>query len=162
MIDRQCATGVDQSLQTSLYQTVNKMGRMTRKKAAEVAEQLHVDEDDILQLPSDDIAAVRAKTKAGTPEPGNRAPLGDLAPNSADSKTHSEDGAPELRKSVRGKKGAARGAAKAKENNLTASSASRPVEEEREVLPDEKDSAPSPASEKAAEDLMKEVPEREL
>ena len=137
---------------------------MTRKKAAEVAEQLHVDEDDLLQLPVDN--AVTVKAKASTPEPGDRAPLSELAPNSADSKSQSEAGAQDLKKSVRGKKGGAKkGGVKGKKNNLAASTATQPdpeaVEDPQEVLPDENDSAPSPASEKAAEDLMKDVQECE-
>lgn len=136
---------------------------MTRNKAAAIAEQLHVDEDDLLQIPSDDLAAMNAK--AATPEPSARAPLGELAPNSADSKSQSDDGAQEPKKSVRGKKGAKKGGAKGKKNNFAASTASQPdpetVEEPQEVLSDENDFAPSPASEKAAEGLMKDVPECE-
>ena len=133
---------------------------MTRRKAAEVAEQLHVDEDDLLQLPSDDVAAARAKTStAETPEPRERAPLGDLAPNSADSKSQSDDGTQELKKSVRGKQGAKSGGSRSKRNNLAASTASQPVVGPQAVLPDKHDSATSPASETAAEDLIVDAPE---
>lgn len=131
---------------------------MTRKKAAEVAEQLHIDEDALLDIPSDDVALLKAK--ASTPEPNDRAPLGELAPNSADSTSHSDDGVPELKKSVRGKKGGKKAGGKAKKTDLTASTASQAAEDPQDnVLPEENDSAPSPASEKAAEDLMKDVPE---
>ena len=134
------------------------MGRVTRQKAAEIAEQLHIDEDALLDIPSDDIAAMKAT--ASTPDPTDRAPLGELAPNSADSNSHSEDGGQELKKSVRGKKGVKKGGAKSKKNNLGASTASQAAEDPQdEVLPDDNDAAPSPASEKAAEDLMKDIPE---
>jgi hypothetical protein len=134
------------------------MGRVTRKKAAEIAEQLHIDEDALLNVSGDEAAIIKAK--ASTPDPTDRAPLGELAPNSADSNSHSEDGGQELKKSVRGKKGGKKGAVKGKKNNLAASTASQPAEDPQyEVLPDDNDSAPSPASEKAAEDLMKDVPE---
>ena len=134
------------------------MGRMTRKKAAEVAENFHVDADKVLALPSDD-AVLEAKQT--TPEPNDRAPLGELAPNSAESKSPSEDTTQELRKSTRGKKGGKKGGAKVKKTNLAASTASQidTTEDPAEVLPDDVDSAPSPASEKAAEELMKDVPE---
>lgn len=136
------------------------MGRVTRKKAAELAESLHIDEDVVLDLSGDEAALTKAK--AGTANPTDRPPLGELAPNSADSNNHSEDGAQELKKSTRGKKGAKKGAAKSKKNNLAASTASQPADDPQdEVLPDDNDSAPSPASEKAAEDLMKDVPECE-
>lgn len=142
--------------------TVCAMSRMTRKKAAEAAEQLHIDEDVLLELPSDEIT-LAAKAKAGTPDTRDRLPLGEIAPNSADSKSQSDDGAQESKKSVGGKKGAKKGGAKGKKNNFGASTASqddvRAIEDAQEVLPDENDSAPSPASEKAAEDLMKDVPE---
>ena len=134
------------------------MGRMTRKKAAEVADQLHIDEDALLDIPSDDVALLKAS--ASTPNPTDRAPLGELAPNSADSTSHSDDGVQELKKSVRGKKGSKKVGAKAKKNGLGASTASQAAEDPQgEVLPDDNDSVPSPASERAAEDLMKDVPE---
>ena len=145
-------TGVGTPLPTTM------MGRVTRKKAAEIAEQLHIDEDALLDISGDDAAIIKAK--ASTPDPTDRAPLGELAPNSADSINHSDDGGQELKKSVRGKKGGKKAAAKGKKNNLAASTASQPAEDPQdEVLPDDNDSAPSPASEKAAEDLMKDVPE---
>ena len=137
------------------------MGRVTRKKAAEIADQLHVDEDAVLDMSSDDTAPLKAK--ATTPDHSDRAPLGELAPNSADSNNnHSEDGVQELKKSTRSRKGAKKGAAKSKKNNLAASTASQAAEEPHdEVLPDDNDSVPSPASEKAAEDLIKGIPECE-
>ncbi|KAK3722760.1 hypothetical protein LTR37_002332 [Vermiconidia calcicola] len=135
--------------------------RMTRKKAAEVAEQLHIDEDELLARPYDDPSAI---AKVATPEPADRAPLGDIAPNSAESKSQSDDGAQELKKSTRRKKPRKLGPGRGKKNNPAASTTSvADVADEdgsKEVIPDEDDSAPSPASEKAAEDLLKDVPER--
>ncbi|KAK5171416.1 uncharacterized protein LTR77_004560 [Saxophila tyrrhenica] len=139
------------------------MGRMTRKQAAEIAEQLHVDEDALLEIPGEE-AAVFAKTsvKGATPEPTERQPLGEIAPNSAESKSQQEDEGQELRKSIRGKK-CKKGGAKGKNNDLAVSTATEQdvsIEHvSQDVLPDEHESAPSPASEKAAEDLMAEVPE---
>ncbi|KAK3702048.1 hypothetical protein LTR37_015162 [Vermiconidia calcicola] len=135
--------------------------RMTRKKAAEVAEQLHIDEEELLTRPYDDPSAI---AKGMTPEPADRAPLGDIAPNSAESKSQSDDGAQELKKSTRRKRPRKIGPARGKKNNPAASTTSvADVADEdglKEVMPDEDDSAPSPASEKAAEDLLKDVPER--
>lgn len=137
------------------------MGRMTRKKAAEVAEQLHIDEDELLVQPIDEGVLV-AKTSAIEFDTSSRPPLGELAPNSADSKSPSEDDG-EMRKSTRGRKGK-KSAAKGKIPDLAASTVSRPDvtngNETQEVVPDDNDSAPSPASEKAAEDLLKDGPER--
>ena len=55
------------------------MGRMTRAKAAEVAERLHVDEDAVLDLSMSDI-------NSATPEAAEREVLGSIAPNSAERK----------------------------------------------------------------------------
>jgi hypothetical protein len=55
------------------------MGRMTRAKAAEVAERLHVDEDAVLDLSLSDI-------NSATPEAAEREVLGNIAPNSAERK----------------------------------------------------------------------------
>lgn len=54
---------------------------MTRAKAAEVAERLHIDEDAVL-----DLSQIDEKADPATPESTDRAVLGDIAPNSADSK----------------------------------------------------------------------------
>lgn len=131
------------------------MGRVTRKKAAEVAEALHIDEDEVLELEEE------AASKSGIElvvEKSERAPLGELEANSIDSKSQSDDGRQEFKKSARGKKGGKK-SAKGKKN-LAASTASPAYildvsVNQPEVLPDENDSTPSPASEKAAEDLLK-------
>lgn len=135
------------------------MTRMTRQKAAEVAEQLHVDEDALLDIPDD---MTSAKLKDSTPEPSDRSPLGEIAPNSAESKNQSDDGAQELRKSTRGRKAGKKGV-KGKKDNLAASTACQPeiidVSGADQVLQDAYESTPSPASETAAEHLLQEVPE---
>ncbi|GAB7335324.1 hypothetical protein MBLNU13_g07721t1 [Cladosporium sp. NU13] len=56
------------------------MGRMTRAKAAEVAERMHIDEDAVL-----DMSNIEEKIDPVTPEQTDRAVLGNIAPNSADS-----------------------------------------------------------------------------
>lgn len=57
------------------------MGRMTRAKAAEVAERMHIDEDAVL-----DMSNIEEKVNPTTPEPTERAVLGNIAPNSAEGK----------------------------------------------------------------------------
>ncbi|KAK6434629.1 hypothetical protein LTR95_009186 [Oleoguttula sp. CCFEE 5521] len=59
------------------------MPRVTRDTAHAIAEELHIDEDEVLALKSDP-----ATEKPGTPESSGsyRAALGELAPNSAGSK----------------------------------------------------------------------------
>lgn len=130
------------------------MGRVTRKKAAEIAEQLHVDEDVVLDMNADDAGV---KGKLATPEHGVRSPLGELAPNSAESKNLEEEPVEEVKKSTRGRKAGKKGAAKGKKNNLAESTATLP--KDFDIVPDDSDSAPSPASEKAAEDMT--TPETE-
>jgi hypothetical protein len=55
------------------------MGRMTRAKAAEVAERMHIDEDAVLDMSLE-------KIDPTTPTSTERSVLGDIAPNSADGK----------------------------------------------------------------------------
>lgn len=66
------------------------MGRMTRAKAAEVAQTLHIDEDAVLDANENDVAeaggAVKQTVEA-TPSRNARSPLGEITPNSADGKT---------------------------------------------------------------------------
>jgi hypothetical protein len=58
------------------------MGRMTRAKAAEVAERMHVDEDAVL-----DMSQIEEKVEKADPAtPEQRSVLGNIAPNSADGK----------------------------------------------------------------------------
>ncbi|KAM0715290.1 hypothetical protein Q7P37_008788 [Cladosporium fusiforme] len=72
------------------------MGRMTRAKAAAVAEQMHIEEDAVLELPSEATLASPDANPA-TPE---RAVLGEIAPNSTESKAPVEIAA----RKTRGKK----------------------------------------------------------
>lgn len=143
------------------------MGRITRKKAAEVADALHIDEDAVVELENEDENTYFAKSaKELVLVPSDREPLGELENNSVESRSQSDDAAQELKKSTRGKKGSKRGG-KSKKNNLAASTASQleipeVVVNQPEVLPDENDSTPSPASEKAAEELLKDVPAGEF
>ncbi|KAK5745183.1 hypothetical protein LTR17_001635 [Elasticomyces elasticus] len=75
------------------------MPRMTRAKAAEVADKLHVDEDAVLELPSEIADATMLKT----PEVVERTPLIDIAPNSGGTMDDSVN--MELKKSTRARKG---------------------------------------------------------
>ncbi|KAK5715437.1 hypothetical protein LTR15_010081 [Elasticomyces elasticus] len=76
------------------------MPRMTRAKAAEVADKLHVDEDAVLELPSE-IADATMLMK--TPEAVDRTPLNEIAPNSGGTMDDSVN--MELKKSTRARKG---------------------------------------------------------
>ncbi|KAK1050077.1 hypothetical protein LTR74_017152 [Friedmanniomyces endolithicus] len=60
-----------------------------RAKAAEVADKLHVNEDVELELPTD-LADLSMKM-VSTPETEDRAPLGEIAPNSGGSKEENLD-----------------------------------------------------------------------
>ena len=118
-----------------------------------------MDGDVLLDFPSENAIV---DTKSHTPEPSGRPALGEIEVNSADSKSQSEDMAQGLRKLTRGRKVGKKGAAK-KEKNPAASTASPAnSSDDQGILPDENESAPSPASEKAAEDLMKDFQERKL
>ncbi|KAK5715715.1 hypothetical protein LTR17_016703 [Elasticomyces elasticus] len=79
------------------------MPRMTRAKAAEVADKLHVDEDAVLELPSEIADATMLKT----PEAVERTPLIEIAPNSGGTTDDSMN--VELRKSTRARKGGKKG-----------------------------------------------------
>ncbi|KAK4549944.1 hypothetical protein LTR36_005245 [Oleoguttula mirabilis] len=124
------------------------MGRMTRAKAAEVAEKLHVDEDVVLGLPSENGGVVLNRT----PEKVDRSPLVEIAPNSG-SGQDDEAETTALRQSTRSRKGGKRGVKGKK--GLGASTASQP---ETELVPDEKEAVSSPASEATMEDLVKDEP----
>ena len=122
------------------------MGRMTRAKAAQVAEELHVDEDAVLDSGLD--------LKMRTPERDERAPLGEIAPNSGSGQEEESEVA-DMRKSTRGRKGGKKGV-KGKKTNLaasTASTATQPetLEETEDVMDDVREAVFSPASEAAAD-----------
>lgn len=95
------------------------MGRMTRAKAAEVAERMHIDEDAVLELPSEEKDAA---VNPATPEP-DRAVLGEIAPNSAESKGAGEFGGRITR---------------AKKNKKKSGKKETAIEEQSEVVEDEK------------------------
>ena len=143
------------------------MGRITRKKAAEVADALHIDEDAVLELENEDENTHFAKSANDfVLVPSDREPLGELESNSVESRSQSDDAAQELKKSTRGKKGSKRGA-KAKKNNFGASTASvfdifENASEQQEVTPDENDATPSPTSGEAAEVLLQDAPRGEF
>lgn len=59
------------------------MGRMTRAKAAAVAQDMHVDAEAVLELPDENNTLASPDAKPTTPE---RAVLGEIAPNSTESK----------------------------------------------------------------------------
>ena len=122
------------------------MGRVTRKQAAEIAEQLHVDEDAVLDMEENKVAI---NAQLATPEPNNNRPaLGEIEPNSAERSTADEEPVQELKKSTRGRKGAKKNATKGKKNDLAANTS-----QSNDVTPDELESMPSPASQKAVDDL---------
>ena len=129
------------------------MPRMTRAKAAEVAEHLHIDEDAVLELPSDE-ADVKLNT---TPEPDERAPLGEITPNSGGSREEDSEAA-ELKKSTRGKKGGKIGA-KGKKNNVGTSTGSQAeaVDEASEAIPEGQNAAASPVNEAAEDGIMQDA-----
>lgn len=129
------------------------MGRVTRKQAAEIAEQLHVDEDAVLDMEESKAAA---KARSSTPDINSRPALGEIEPNSAESKSVDREPAQDLKKSTRSRKGAKKAGARSKKNALTESTASPPDTEQDGgigITPDDHDFAPSSASEKAADEL---------
>ena len=143
------------------------MGRITRKKAAEVAEALHIDEDEVLEL-GDENEALNISKGIERLElaPSDRQPLGHLEANSLESTSTSDDTAPDLKKSTQGMKGSKKGT-KAKKNKFAASTASifdifENAPEQQAVLPDDHDTTPSPASEEAAEVLFQGPPNGEF
>ncbi|EME85050.1 uncharacterized protein MYCFIDRAFT_195924 [Pseudocercospora fijiensis CIRAD86] len=130
------------------------MGRMTRAKAAEVAEKLHVDEDAVLELPSEDVVK-------GIQAPGDneRTPLGEVSVNSAGSKAEIEDA--EVKSAPTSKKGGKKGRKGKKKNKsaLDASTSSAPdADRDEDIIPDEHESQPSPASRAASQELSNDIP----
>lgn len=131
------------------------MGRVTRAKAAEVAEKLHVDDDAVLELPIAYLEKID-----GSPEDIERTPLGEVSINSAGSKI--EEDAITEKKPAKAKQGGrkSRKGKKGKDNVLDASTSSAPgVEHNGGIMPDEMELQPSPASNAASDELMKDVPE---
>ena len=137
------------------------MGRITRAKAAEVAEKMHIDEDAVLDLPSDAIDPALALCTPVKSE--QRQALGELEPNSAGSGHTDIDLPSELKKShlkkaTRNKKANS----DTRGSEASASTESLLASAPPEVMADEVEVAGSPASKAASEDLMKDLPECEL
>lgn len=133
------------------------MGRMTRAKATEIAEQMHIDEDAVLDLSSH----AQETATLSTPKAEARPPLSDIAPNSGRSKQSTEADVERV-KPATAKKGGKKGAKANKKNNTNpfGDSTTAAAEDPLEVIPDEIESVPSPASRAASDDLMKDEPER--
>ncbi|KAI7304965.1 hypothetical protein KC315_g14913 [Hortaea werneckii] len=110
------------------------MGRMTRAKAAEFAEKLHVDEDAVLEMPEHDENAI---AKLETPKGDERPPLGEIAPNSG---SGLEDEVADMKKSTKGRK-TAKKRTKGRKKDLTASTNTETEVEEEEVMPVVEDAA---------------------
>ncbi|KAH9810078.1 nucleolar and coiled-body phosphoprotein 1-like [Teratosphaeria destructans] len=128
------------------------MGRMTRAKAAEVAEKLHIDEDAVLEIPGDGALDL----KITTPKKDERTPLGEIAPNSGGSKEEDSEVA-ELKKSTRGRKTGKKGR-KGKQNTedsgaSTATELDGPDDEAPQVVKDNRVASQSPADDSAASSL---------
>ena len=137
-----------------LLNTFIVMGRLTRAKAAEFTETFHVDQD-VLEV-VDEAGEERGNTRQRN---GERPPLGEITHNK---KVHYEEVA--LKKSTCSTgKSLAKKCEKTGKNSFTTLDPSRtttppPPPEPLEVVPDENESSPSPASIAAAEDLMELVP----
>ncbi|CAK1362621.1 unnamed protein product [Cercospora beticola] len=132
------------------------MSRMTRAKAAAVAEQLHIDEDALLELNAqkDDLVAALSQT-------GNRGALRELSPNSVSSNID-EEAEVEREFITEPKETGDKRAWKGTDNDtLNASSTSATGAQLPEVMPDEHEVAQSPASKAASDDLVANVPEFE-
>lgn len=138
------------------------MGRMTRAKAAEVAERLHIDEDAVLNLDRDDRKAVAVSP---LPDRVGRAPLGEITPNSAGSTNEEGSGDGDesriivAQKQTRSKENKSEIEEEPVSQTPIASVASTRQPQKEGVLQDGIEAAPSPASQAASDDLMKDVPE---
>lgn len=122
------------------------MGRMTRAKAANLAEKLHVDEDAVLEMPEHDKNAI---AKLETPEKDERPPLGEIAPNSG---SGHEDEVADMKRSTKGRKTAKKGAKGRKKDLAASANAQMEVEEE----------GGKPGVDDAAEEALSEEPDDEL
>lgn len=138
------------------------MGRMTRAKAAEVAEKLHIDEDAVLELPGEHGVV---DVKSQSPESEERTVLGEIANNSGGSRADDDSETAELKRSTRGRKAGRKGG-KGKKGVLAASTASTAslLEEGEgvEVVADGREAGLSPASEVDADGLGEGVLQGEL
>ncbi|KAK6436520.1 hypothetical protein LTR95_007291 [Oleoguttula sp. CCFEE 5521] len=121
------------------------MPRVTRAKAHAIAEEMHIDEDEVLDLKSDP-----ATENPGTPESSGsqRAALGELAPNSAGSK-EGGDAAEALKGEGKMRKGGRKG--KGKKEDLGASTMTQP--EEIEDLATGEDDVTQPKTESSTQSM---------
>ena len=135
------------------------MGRITRAKAAEI-ENVHINQDALPALPSD---AQETANQFSTPDAEERPPLSELAPNSTTNAPQREELEDLQKKPAKGRKGGKKGA-KASKKNLNGSplghSTNTPSDLIPDIIPDDIESVPSPASRAASDDLMKDEPER--
>lgn len=125
------------------------MPRMTRAKAAEVAETLHVDADQVLDLP-DDFATDDAKAQLG--DPAQRSPLEELTVN--------HETAPQALKTShrRSKRGKRAGAVDVDDQaDSEPSSLAEIADDTHATVQDEGDSTPSSVRQNAAEDPSEDV-----
>jgi hypothetical protein len=116
---------------------------------------LHIHEDALLELPSDN------PELAGQHTPDNlqRKPLGEIAGNNGSTKDDIEVEMRNTRAAVKSRKNTQD---EAEDINATSNeyiSVAHAGDQSAEVIPDTHDSVPSPASEAAAADLVKDVPE---
>lgn len=135
---------------------------MTRAKAAEVAEQTHVHEDVVLDR-TIELSEARETTDITTglttgPKIGQRAPLGEISPNSLTNDSHEHIQA-ERRTPSKDDKSCQHESNGCQCQGDPHAAGGSVSEQLHEVLPDQNDSAPSPASQAAAHDLLKEVPD---
>ncbi|KAI7183060.1 hypothetical protein D0869_08746 [Hortaea werneckii] len=121
------------------------MGRMTRAKAADLAEKLHVDEDAVLEMPEHDENAI---AKLETPKKDERPPLGEIAPNSG---SGHEDEVADLKKSTKGRK-TGRKAAKGRKKDLAASANVQTEVEGEEEKPIVEDAAQEVSNEEPSDE----------
>jgi hypothetical protein len=128
---------------------------MTRAKAAEVAAVLHIDEDALLELPGN----TAEKPGQATPDGVHRRPLGEIAGNNGSIKDEKENAMRNTRAAVKSKMMAEDSAEKNNDIADECASLAHAEDQSGEVIPDTIESVPSPASEAAAEDLMKVIPE---
>ncbi|EGP82985.1 uncharacterized protein MYCGRDRAFT_111542 [Zymoseptoria tritici IPO323] len=133
------------------------MGRMTRAKAAEVAGMLHVHEDALLEPPCDN------PEMAGQVNPDglNRKPLGEISGNIGISEDNDNEMG-DIGGAVKSKKVMEQNVECQNETSSNYTSLAQAGDRPGEVMPDSVESVPSPASEAAAEDLMKDAPLLEM
>ncbi|KAI7299645.1 hypothetical protein KC315_g17531, partial [Hortaea werneckii] len=124
------------------------MGRMTRAKAADLAEKFHVDGDAVLEMPEHDENAI---TKLETPKKDERPPLGEIAPNSG---SGLEDEVADMKKSTKGRKTAKKGAKGRKKDLAASANVQAEVEEEEEEKPVVEDAAEEALTEEVNDEAV--------